>query len=164
MFKEKVNARTDGRTDGRPDGRTHDGQQTMTWSTASGAKKWVFPFKVILVEINLLTGQCRSKIMWLIDWMVFYAAFNSISVISQRQFTLFMSFLGFTSTMLRLWSVLPKDTPTKNPEDLVRLEPRTPWLRVKHFTTEPRGSLARSVQSDLDLHGLPNGFLLSIPA
>ena len=27
---------------------------------------------------------------WLIDWMVFYAAFNSISVISRRQFTLFM--------------------------------------------------------------------------
>ena len=32
--------------------------------------------------------------------MVFYAAFNSISVISWRQFTLFMSFLGFTSTRL----------------------------------------------------------------
>ena len=28
--------------------------------------------------------------------MVFYAAFNSISVISWRQLTLFMSFLGFT--------------------------------------------------------------------
>ena len=29
---------------------------------------------------------------------MFYAAFNSISVISRRQLTLFMSFLGFTST------------------------------------------------------------------
>ena len=29
----------------------------------------------------------------------------------------------------------------KNPEDLVRLEPRTPGLRVKHFTTEPCGTL-----------------------
>ena len=37
MFKEKVNALTDG----HPDGRTHDGQRTMTqarWPTASGAK------------------------------------------------------------------------------------------------------------------------------
>ena len=38
----------------------------------------------------------------LIDWMVFYAAFNSISVISRRQFKLFMSYLGFTSTRLGL--------------------------------------------------------------
>ena len=45
--------------------------------------------------------------------MVFYAAFNSISVISQGQLTLFMSFLGFTSARLGLWSVLPKDTPMK---------------------------------------------------
>ena len=58
---------------------------------------------------------------WLIDWLIywlidrlidwwFYATFNSISVISRRQFTLFMSILGFTSTSLGLWSVLPKDT------------------------------------------------------
>ena len=32
--------------------------------------------------------------------MVFYATFNSISVISRRQLTLFMSFLGFTITRL----------------------------------------------------------------
>ena len=36
-----------------------------------------------------------------------------------------------------VWSVLPKDTPTKIPGDPVRLEPRTPGLRVKQFTTEP---------------------------
>ena len=39
-------------------------------------------------------------------------------------------FLGFTSTRLGLWSVLQKDIPTKNPEDPVRLGPRTPGLRV----------------------------------
>ena len=32
--------------------------------------------------------------------MVYYAAFNNISVMSRRQLTLFMSFLGFTSTRL----------------------------------------------------------------
>ena len=69
--------------------------------------------------------------------MVFYAAFNSISVISQRQVTLFMSFLGFISTRLWLWSILPKTPLRKNPEDQVRLEPRIPGLQVKHFTTEP---------------------------
>ena len=35
---------------------------------------------------------------WLIDWMVFYAAFNSISVISRRQLTLFM--LSWVSPVL----------------------------------------------------------------
>ena len=69
--------------------------------------------------------------------MVLYSAFNSISVISWRQLTLFMSFLGFTITRFGLWSVLPKDNPTNNPEDPVWLEPRTPALRVKHFSTEP---------------------------
>ena len=35
-------------------------------------------------------------------------------------------FLGFTSTRLGLWRVLPKDTPTKKkPEDPVRPEPGT---------------------------------------
>ena len=29
----------------------------------------------------------------------------------------------------------------KNPEDPVWLQSRTPGLRVKHFTTEPRGTL-----------------------
>ena len=51
------------------------------------------------------------------DWMVFYATFHSISVISWRQLTLFMSFLGFTCTRLGLWSVLPNDTPTKKPRE-----------------------------------------------
>ena len=32
----------------------------------------------------------------------------------------------------------PRTLPRKNPEDPVRLESRTPGLRVKHFTTEPR--------------------------
>ena len=72
--------------------------------------------------------------------MVFYAAFNSISVISRRQITLFMSFLGFTSTRLGFEVSCPRTLPRKNPEDPVRLEPRTPGLRVKYFTTEPRGT------------------------
>ena len=32
----------------------------------------------------------------------------------------------------------PRTLPWKNPEDPVRLEPRTPGLWVKYFTTEPR--------------------------
>ena len=72
--------------------------------------------------------------------MVFYAAFNSISVISLRQLTLFMSFLGFTSTRLGSEVSCPRTLQRKNPEDPVRLEPRTPGLRVKHFTTELRGT------------------------
>ena len=48
--------------------------------------------------------------------MVFYAAFNSISVISRRQFTLFMSFPGFTSTRLGSEVSCPKTLPRKNAE------------------------------------------------
>ena len=49
----------------------------------------------------------------------------------------------------------PRTLPRKNPEDPVRLEPRTPDLRVKHFTTEPRGTPPpppRSVQYDIDIN------------
>ena len=49
---------------------------------------------------------------------------------SYRQLTLFMSFLGLISTRLRQWSFLPEDTPTKNLEGPVRLEPRTLELRL----------------------------------
>ena len=61
-------------------------------------------------------------------WMVFYVAFNSILVISRQQFKLFMSFLGFTSTRLGLWSVLPKDTPTKKPRGSSEARSQDPWI------------------------------------
>ena len=72
--------------------------------------------------------------------MFSYAAFNSISVISRRQLTLFMSFLGFTSTRLGSEVFCPRTLPRKNPEDLVRLEHRILGLQVKHFTTGLRGT------------------------
>ena len=49
-----------------------------------------------------------------------------------------MSFLGFTGTRLGSEVSCPRTLIRKNPEDPVRLESRTPGLRVKHFTTEPR--------------------------
>ena len=67
--------------------------------------------------------------------MVFYAAFNSISVISRRLLTLFMPFLCFTSTTLGSEVSCPRTLPRKNPEEPGRLEPRTPGLQVKYFTT-----------------------------
>ena len=72
--------------------------------------------------------------------MVFYAAFNSISVISQQQLTLFMS--SWVSPVLGWGSEVscPRTLPRKNQEDPMWLEPRTPRLRVKHFTTEPRST------------------------
>ena len=74
--------------------------------------------------------------------MVFYAVFNSISVISRRQLTLFM--LSWDSPVLgwALECLAQGYSQEKNPEDPVRFEPRTPGLRVKHFTTEPRGTLS----------------------
>ena len=56
--------------------------------------------------------------------MVFYAAFNSISVISRRQLTLFMS-LSWVSPVLDLGSEVscPRTT-KKTSEDPVQFEPR----------------------------------------
>ena len=69
----------------------------------------------------------------LIDWMVFYATFNSISVISRSQLTLFMSFLGFASTRLGLWSVLPKDTPMKKPRGSSVERTQDPWISTVRY-------------------------------
>ena len=77
-----------------------------------------------------------TRFDWLIDCMVFYAAFNSISVIALTAHIIH-AFLGFTSTRLGSDVSCPRTLPRKNPEDPVRLEPRTPGLQIKHFTTEP---------------------------
>ena len=80
------------------------------------------------------------RIGWLIDWMVFYAAFNSISVISRRQLTLFLPFLGFTSTRIGPWSVLPKDTPTKKKHSgPSAARTQGPWITsqtIYHWATQ----------------------------
>ena len=55
-----------------------------------------------------------------------------------------MHFLGFTYIRLGIRSVLRKNTTTKNPMHLGRLEPGAPRLRVLHFTTEPCRTLASS--------------------
>ena len=51
------------------------------------------------------------------------------------------AFLGFTSTRLGSEVSCTRTLPRKNQEDLVRLEPGTPGLRVKYITTEPRETL-----------------------
>ena len=86
------------------------------------------------------------------DWIVFYAAFNNISILSWQRLTSFMSFLDFTSTRLGLWSVMPKDTPMKSPEDAVRLKPRNPGLRVKHFITEPHMTPCEKLNTQKSRH------------
>ena len=58
-------------------------------------------------------------------------------------------FLGFTSARLGSEVSCPRSLPRKNPEDPVRLEPRTPGLQVKHLTTEPRGTLQETGVSSL---------------
>ena len=54
MFKEKVNARTDGHTDGR----THNGHRAMTyarWPTASGAKNANFHLKMATFPLLIVS-------------------------------------------------------------------------------------------------------------
>ena len=45
----------------------------------------------------------------------------------------------------------PRTLPQKNPENPVWLEPRTPGLRVKHFTTEPPKTPARFLKNPVNL-------------
>ena len=73
--------------------------------------------------------------------MLFYAAFNSISVVSQRQLKLIMLSWGSPVLGWALKCLAQGHSHKKNPKDPVWLEPMTPGLRVKHFTTEPSGTL-----------------------
>ena len=72
--------------------------------------------------------------------MVFYAAFNTYHGDSSHYLCLFWvsPVLGFA-----LKCLAQGHAHEKNPEDPVRLEPRTPGLRVKHFTTEPSETHAK---------------------
>ena len=63
--------------------------------------------------------ETRQMIDWLIEW---FKHFQQYFIHIMPTTHIIMSFLGFISNSLGLWSVLPKDTPMKNPEDPVRLE------------------------------------------
>ena len=63
-----------------------------------------------------------------------FTAFSTVFQSSLRQLKLLTSFLGFTSASLG-----QGHSHEKKPEDPGRFEPRSPELRVKHYTTEPRG-------------------------
>ena len=68
---------------------------------------------------------------------------SSERLINQMVFTsLSTLFLGFTNTGLGFCCVLPIDTPTNNPVDLVRFESVAPILRILHFITRPRKTAA----------------------
>ena len=65
----------------------------------------IWPSDLVLTTIwlifELFENSSRHKLWpsfmtigWLIDWMVFYATFNSISVISRRQFTFMLSWVS----------------------------------------------------------------------
>ena len=87
------------------------------------------------VDFRENSRYCSIALMSsLIDWLNgVLRHFNSISVISWRQLTLFMS--SWVSPVLGWGSEVssPRTLPRKNPEDPVRLEPRSPGLRVKHY-------------------------------
>ena len=72
-------------------------------------------------DLQLLNKKASENS--LVGWMVLYAAFNSVSFISRRQLTLFMSFLGFTSARLGSEVSCPRTLPQKNQEDPVHSNP-----------------------------------------
>ena len=99
-----VGRRVDGQTDRRMDG-------WMDGWTDECMHGWMDRL------MDTCVGVCVDQ--GLIDWMVFSAPFHNISVISQRQLISSTSLLVFTSARLRF---------RKNPQDPVKLKPRTPGL------------------------------------
>ena len=59
---------------------------------------------------------------------VFYAVFNNIPVISRRQLTLFMSFLGFTSTRLGSEVSCSRTLPRKKHRRSSAAPTQDPWI------------------------------------
>ena len=108
------------------------GQREKHWQDLKGSE-WLRSLSVVNIQIY------HQYIDWLNDWMVFYAAFNRISDISWEQLTLFTSFLGFTSTRRGLWSVLPKDTPTKKPRGSSVARTQDPYIMSQHQYIESKG-------------------------
>ena len=75
---------------------------------------------------------------WLIEWC--FTPFSTLFKLYHGDSSHY-SCLSWVSQVLGWGSEVscPRTLPKKKtPEDPVRLEPRTPGLRVKHFTTEPR--------------------------
>ena len=69
---------------------------------------------------------------WLIE-LCFFAAVNSISVMSRRQLTLFIS---PRVTPVLNWGFevsCPRTLPRKNPEDPGKLEPMIPWIKSQRL-------------------------------
>ena len=88
----------------------------------------------------------------LIDWLNgvlrrFQQYFSHITATAH----IIHAFLGFTSTRQDSEVSCPRTLPRKNPEDPVWLKPRTPGLRVKHFTTEPLGTLYTGISLSIYL-------------
>ena len=93
--------------------------------------------------------------------MVFYAAFNSISVLSRRQLTLLMSF--WVSPVLGWGSEVscPRTLPRKEPRGSNAARTQVPRLRVKHFTIEQHRTPVRIGENAGNQHFLlfPQCFL-----
>ena len=107
-------------------------------------RKWwlpVFnPFSTMFsFGIFLRVANCLDLIDWLIEWCC-----TPLSTVFQLYHgdSSHYSYPFWVSPVLGWGSEVssPRTLPWKNPKDPVRLEPRTPGLQVKHFTTEPRGT------------------------
>ena len=98
---------------------------------------WPKPMSSFTNTFFFLLYHCQTLVGWLVEW-----CFTPLSTVFQSYHgdSSHYSCLSWVSPVLGWGSEVscPKTLPQKNPEDPVRLEPRTPGLRVKHFTTEPR--------------------------
>ena len=92
---------------------------------------------------------------WLVEWC--FTPLSTVFQSSQRQCTLFISFLGFTSTMLELLSVLPKDTPKKNPRGS-----SAAWTQDLWITTQTLNHWATQDPDDAKIMPIPGCFQIDL--
>ena len=110
-------------------------EKLLIWSNFNFSQCFLPFWRICCHFHQILNCHLQTLSVW-IDWMVFYAAltvFQSYRSDSSRN-----TCLSWVSPVLGWGSEVSylRTLPQKNPEDPVRLEPRTPGLRVKHFTFE----------------------------
>ena len=103
---------------------------------------------------------CWCRITKTVDWMVFYATFNSISVISRQQFTLFTS--SWVSPVLGRGSEVscPRTLPWKKPRRSSAARTQDPWIMSQtlyHWAMKgpPPKQLTRQIFLASDFHTRP---------
>ena len=101
--------------------------------------------------------QPAQTVCWLDEW-----CFTPLSTVFQSYQGDSSHYSCFSWVSPVLAGALMRTLPRKNLEDTVRLEPRTPGLQVKHFTTEPRKTPPTQTDMGQSLNVLKESYYFSL--